>query len=353
MAPARALALLEPVLRRSPRRTGRASSTATSSRRTSSSPTTAGSRSPTSGWPARSTPTPAHRDRRRARSARSPTCRPSWSSTARPTPRSDVYAAGVLLYEMLTGRKPHQGESPIQVAYKHVHEDIPPPSCASPGTPAVRRRAGRARHRPRARPAAGRRAASSSTRYAGSVSALDHGVTDDPELTADLLPPGRGAPRIDDTDELFIPRDPAVEPERRRRRHRAPSSSRGSPARGARRSRAAHRRRPSPPTLPSPTPSPAGRPPRPAPRRSRRGRVLLLVLLLALLVGLGGWYLGVARYTPHPASSTCRCRGEGQGREGGSRASRSSTRTYSETVTAGSVISTDPNAGSRSARAAR
>ena len=42
--------------------------------------------------------------------------------------RSDVYAAGVLIYEMLTGRKPHEGESPIQVAYKHVHEDVPPPS---------------------------------------------------------------------------------------------------------------------------------------------------------------------------------------------------------------------------------
>ena len=49
--------------------------------------------------------------------------------------RSDVYAAGVLIYEMLTGRKPHEGESPIQVAYKHVHEDVPPPSEEVPGIP--------------------------------------------------------------------------------------------------------------------------------------------------------------------------------------------------------------------------
>ncbi|HEX7716307.1 MAG TPA: protein kinase, partial [Marmoricola sp.] len=50
-------------------------------------------------------------------------------------PRSDVYAAGVLLYEMLTGQKPHQADSPIQVAYKHVHEDVPPPSQRVPGLP--------------------------------------------------------------------------------------------------------------------------------------------------------------------------------------------------------------------------
>ncbi|HKE68142.1 MAG TPA: protein kinase, partial [Nocardioidaceae bacterium] len=49
--------------------------------------------------------------------------------------RSDVYACGVLLYEMLTGRKPHEGETPIQVAYKHVHEDIPMPSAIRPELP--------------------------------------------------------------------------------------------------------------------------------------------------------------------------------------------------------------------------
>ncbi|GHC65552.1 Stk1 family PASTA domain-containing Ser/Thr kinase [Streptomyces flavofungini] len=47
--------------------------------------------------------------------------------------RVDVYASGVVLYEMLTGAKPHQGDSPAQVLYQHLNEDVPPPSAAVPG----------------------------------------------------------------------------------------------------------------------------------------------------------------------------------------------------------------------------
>ncbi|MGX4736965.1 Stk1 family PASTA domain-containing Ser/Thr kinase [Kitasatospora griseola] len=46
--------------------------------------------------------------------------------------RVDVYAAGILLYEMLTGAKPHTGENAAQVMYRHLHEDVPAPSRTAP-----------------------------------------------------------------------------------------------------------------------------------------------------------------------------------------------------------------------------
>ncbi|MGV9263646.1 Stk1 family PASTA domain-containing Ser/Thr kinase [Kitasatospora sp. NPDC003701] len=46
--------------------------------------------------------------------------------------RVDVYAAGILLYEMLTGHRPHTGENPVQVMYRHLHEDVPAPSLTVP-----------------------------------------------------------------------------------------------------------------------------------------------------------------------------------------------------------------------------
>ncbi|MEU2996631.1 Stk1 family PASTA domain-containing Ser/Thr kinase [Streptomyces sp. NPDC006995] len=49
--------------------------------------------------------------------------------------RSDVYACGVVLYEMLTGAKPHTGENAAQVIYQHLNSDVPAPSAAVPGLP--------------------------------------------------------------------------------------------------------------------------------------------------------------------------------------------------------------------------
>ncbi len=49
--------------------------------------------------------------------------------------RSDLYALGVVMYEMLTGVPPFVGESPVSVAYQHVREFAPPPSDLNPNIP--------------------------------------------------------------------------------------------------------------------------------------------------------------------------------------------------------------------------
>ncbi|MGH3865492.1 MAG: Stk1 family PASTA domain-containing Ser/Thr kinase [Pseudonocardiaceae bacterium] len=51
--------------------------------------------------------------------------------------RSDVYAAGCVLYELITGDPPFTGDSPVAVAYQHVREDPTPPSQQNPGVSAA------------------------------------------------------------------------------------------------------------------------------------------------------------------------------------------------------------------------
>lgn len=49
--------------------------------------------------------------------------------------RSDIYALGIMLYEMLTGEQPYKGEQPMQIAFQHATDSVPRPSVKNPGVP--------------------------------------------------------------------------------------------------------------------------------------------------------------------------------------------------------------------------
>lgn len=58
---------------------------------------------------------------------------PELASGGRADMRSDVYAVGIMMFEMLTGRQPFTGQSAVQIAFKHVNSRVPAPSTLAPG----------------------------------------------------------------------------------------------------------------------------------------------------------------------------------------------------------------------------
>ncbi|WP_246004923.1 Stk1 family PASTA domain-containing Ser/Thr kinase [Nocardioides marmorisolisilvae] len=264
--------------------------------------------------------------------------------------RSDVYAVGVLLYEMLTGVKPHQADSPIQVAYKHVHEDVPAPSLREPALPAyVDALVARATARDRdLRPSDARVLLHQVRRVR---QALDHGVVEDPELYADLMPGVR--PIAEDTGEVtgeleredrisILGADDVYDQDREVTTAMPPSGvATAVPPRPPQ--NLAHNQ---PPRV-VPPPVVADEPRRfQQPKRSRRGLFLLIgVLVTALLVGISAWQLG--RYTTTPSViSLSQSAAKAKITKAGLTFKLGKAE-YSEKYTKGSVMDTDPAPGDK------
>lgn len=185
-------------------------------------------------------------------------------------PRSDVYAAGILLFEMLTGAKPYDGETAIQVAYRHVHDDVPVPSSLVPGLPgALDALVARATSRdPDGRPDDARR-------FLAEVAQVRRGLSDaelDTAGRATLPTPAMSAP----AHTMVVPVP-------------APPATATGPARGG-------------------DTGPLRRPMRSLRRHHNRRGVMALLLVLMLAAGLSGaaWWIaaGPGAYTNAPSLLT-------------------------------------------------
>ena len=245
---------------------------------------------------------------------------PELVTTGKGDTRADIYALGIMMYEMLTGRKPHTGDNPVQIAYSHVHNPMEPPSRAATDrvpdyvdalvTAAAAREPGR-------RPADAT-ALLENVRLVGD--ALNRGVANDPDLAARLQDETDGAAEA--RTELLATRG----------NHTAvlPVHALTTPSRAIT------------PTAPS---EPGAKLRARRARRRKRGLVALIaVLLFAVLAGWGVWYYVDGRFVDVPAFKSLTQAGAKELADT-TKLTITFTPEYSEEVPKGEVIDTDPQEG--------
>ncbi|WP_162467107.1 Stk1 family PASTA domain-containing Ser/Thr kinase [Streptomyces cavernae] len=230
-------------------------------------------------------------------------------------PRVDVYACGIVLYEMLTGDKPHSGSSPAQVLYQHLHADVPPPSAAVPGLPAALDNL-----------VAAATVRDAALRPYDAAALLGHVLQARSTLSQeqlDAVPPQALSARHDNAEDRtsVIPRSLSV--------------PRPLPVGGDEPFNRTS-------VFETPPPAPPRRPPRP-----RRGLlVIIAAVLLVLGVGGGVWYINAGQFTEvPPVLAKPRAEATKQLEDAGLEARIRTA--YSDTVERGSVISSDPEVGER------
>ncbi|WP_406287359.1 Stk1 family PASTA domain-containing Ser/Thr kinase [Embleya sp. NBC_00896] len=270
------------------------------------------------------------------------------------TPRSDVYAAGVVLYEMLTGRQPHHGATAVEVIYKHVHSDVPAPSLAVPGLSHALDTLVRAAtvRDPEQRP-------SDAEALLTFVRRIRHGM---PEAELDFgaalrLPPAP-EPINDNATSVFRVNEVLLPP------HLAPlglsvdsmedeHARYGGPGYDDRYAEH-HEYAPVEESAPAAAASDGGYPKQPAlpGRRRKRGPsrgviVLAVILLVAAAIGGGAWWYGSGRYSDVPGVLNM-AQAEAEKRlKSADLKVKYDEGAFSEITPKGAVLSTDPAPGKK------